>query len=130
MDNILRMQVQKVSLVKVRALLDLLEHLDLEEKLAEQDLKVGTTAVFTLIYTVTVEKSLIFFTMLLATGDRGLQGDHGLPGFPGEKGEHGLPGIGFPGPAGPKGTFQNFQNVPTLRGCARNCFHGIQIYCT
>lgn len=38
MDNILLMQAQKVSQVKVGALLDLLEHLDLEEKLAEQDL--------------------------------------------------------------------------------------------
>lgn len=127
MDNILLMQVQKVSQVRVRALLDLLEHLDLEEKLAEQDLKVSNATVFTLIHTVTAEKSLIFFTMLLTTGDKGLQGDRGLPGFPGEKGEHGLPGIGLPGPTGPKGTFQNFQHVPTLRGCARDCFHCIQI---
>lgn len=124
------MQVQKVSQVKVGALLDLVDYLDLEEKLAEQDLKVGNATLFTLIYTVTAEKALIFFTMLLATGDRGLQGDHGLPGFPGEKGEHGLPGIGFPGPTGPKGTFQNFQRVPTLRKCARDCFHCIQIHCT
>lgn len=43
------MQVQKVSQVKVGALLDLLEHLDLEEKLADQDLKVGHATVFTLI---------------------------------------------------------------------------------
>lgn len=62
MDNILLTQVQKVSQVKVGALLDLLEHLDPEEKLAEQDLKVGDATVFTLIYTVTVEKSLIFFS--------------------------------------------------------------------
>lgn len=61
MDNILLMQVQKVSQVKVRALLDLLEHLDLEEKLAEQDLKVGNTTVFTVIYTVTVKKVTDFF---------------------------------------------------------------------
>lgn len=58
--NILLMQVQKVSQDKVIALLDLLEQLGLGEKLAEQDLKVGNTTVFTLIYTVTVEKSLIF----------------------------------------------------------------------
>lgn len=61
MDNILLTQVQKVSQVKVGALLDLLEQLDLEEKLAEQDLKVGNATVFTLICAVTAEKSLIFF---------------------------------------------------------------------
>lgn len=116
--------------VKVQALLALLVYLELEENLADLDLKVGKTTVLFLcciaiirdameVQTVHVKKS---FTKFLATGDRGLQGNPGLPGFPGEKGEHGVPGIGLPGPTGAKGVLVNHQ--------MHLYSNYIQIYCT
>lgn len=112
------MQVQKVSQVKVQALLDHLGYLEQEENLADLDLKVGKKTQFSFYVakssSVTQWRSQLCekqtkkgFTIFLATGDRGLQGNPGLPGFPGEKGQHGAPGIGLPGPTGSKGVSQS-----------------------
>lgn len=112
-------QVLKANQVKGQALLALLVCLELEENLADLDFKVGgkknTILFLCCIASIrdTMEVPAVHvkevFTMFLATGDRGLQGNPGLPGFPGEKGQHGAPGIGLPGPTGAKGALVNHQ---------------------
>lgn len=50
----------------------------------------------------------------MATGERGLPGDAGIPGFPGQKGEIGPSGIGLPGPTGAKGKSLHFDLIISL----------------
>lgn len=50
----------------------------------------------------------------MATGERGLPGDAGIPGFPGQKGEIGPSGIGLPGLTGAKGKLLHFDLIKSL----------------
>lgn len=50
----------------------------------------------------------------MATGERGLPGDAGIPGFPGQKGEIGPSGIGLPGLTGANGKLLQSDMIKSL----------------